>query len=119
VRRKSGARGLNLQAKQREILPHYLRLVETIKEKPCAASSRFLTQEVQFIAKEDSLSYAEITALRDAGVGSMPEQQLRSWMIGCGASSVQRRLIQRLGWKLWYGASAGFADDQHNALWSY
>jgi len=69
--------GLNLQAKQREILPYYLRLVETIKEVPCAASSRFLTPGSAPLPG-DSLSYAEVTALRDAGVGSMPEQQLRS-----------------------------------------
>lgn len=55
-------------------MPYYLRLVETIKEKcPALHLHAFSPQEVQFIAKEDSLSYAEvIAALRDAGVGSMP-----------------------------------------------
>lgn len=67
--------GLNLQAKLNgKSLPYYLRLVETIKEKcPALHLHAFSPQEVQFIAKEDSLSYAEvIAALRDAGVGSMP-----------------------------------------------
>jgi FO synthase subunit 2 len=67
--------GLNLQAKlNRKSLPYYLRLVETIKEKyPALHLHAFSPQEVQFIAREDSLSYAEvIAALRDAGVGSMP-----------------------------------------------
>ena len=67
--------GLNLQAKLNgKSLPYYLRLVETIKEKyPALHLHAFSPQEVQFIAKEDSLSYASvIAALRDAGVGSMP-----------------------------------------------
>jgi len=69
---------------------------------------------VQFIAKEDSLSYAEvIAALRDAGVGSMPGTAAEVLMIGCGASSA-RELIQDLAGNCEYGASAGFADDQHN-----
>lgn len=55
-------------------LPYYLRLVETIKhEFPRLHLHAFSPQEVQFIAREDGLTYAEvISALRDAGVGSMP-----------------------------------------------
>ncbi len=67
--------GLNLQAKVKEkSLPYYLQLVETIKsEFPQLHLHAFSPQEIQFIAREDGLDYAQvITALRDAGVGSMP-----------------------------------------------
>lgn len=67
--------GLNLQAKLNgKSLPYYLRLVETIKQKfPALHLHTFSPQEVQFIAREDNLSYAEvIAALRDSGVDSMP-----------------------------------------------
>ncbi|HBE49554.1 MAG TPA: 7,8-didemethyl-8-hydroxy-5-deazariboflavin synthase subunit CofH, partial [Cyanobacteria bacterium UBA11369] len=67
--------GLNLNAKLNGAsLPYYLRLVETIKnEFPQLHLHAFSPQEVQFIAREDGLSYSEvIAALRDAGVGSMP-----------------------------------------------
>ncbi|MGH2413872.1 MAG: CofH family radical SAM protein, partial [Microcystaceae cyanobacterium] len=67
--------GLNLQAKLNEAsLPYYLRLVESIKgEFPQLHLHAFSPQEVQFIAREDGISYADvILALRDAGVGSMP-----------------------------------------------
>ncbi len=67
--------GLNLQAKLNgKSLPYYLRLLETIKQKfPALHLHAFSPQEVQFIAREDNLSYAEvIAALRDAGVDSMP-----------------------------------------------
>jgi 5-amino-6-(D-ribitylamino)uracil---L-tyrosine 4-hydroxyphenyl transferase len=67
--------GLNLNAKLNGVtLPYYLRLVETIKnEFPQLHLHAFSPQEVQFIAREDGLSYSEvIAALRDAGVGSMP-----------------------------------------------
>ncbi|MFB2978671.1 7,8-didemethyl-8-hydroxy-5-deazariboflavin synthase subunit CofH [Microseira sp. BLCC-F43] len=67
--------GLNLDAKLNGAsLPYYLRLVETIKnEFPQLHLHAFSPQEVQFIAREDGLSYSEvIAALRDAGVGSMP-----------------------------------------------
>jgi len=89
--------------------------VETIKEVPrCIFTLSHPGSAIH--CQEDSLSYAEvIAALRDAGLNA--EQQLRSWMIGCGILC-PRRLIQRLG-NCEYGASAGFADDQHNALWSY
>lgn len=67
--------GLNPQAKlNSKSLPYYLRLVETLKQKfPQLHLHAFSPQEVQFIAKEDGLNYAQaIAALRDAGVGSMP-----------------------------------------------
>jgi len=67
--------GLNPEAKiNGAFLPYYLRLVETIKDKfPQLHLHAFSPQEVQFIAEQDGLSYAEvIAALRDAGVGSMP-----------------------------------------------
>lgn len=67
--------GLNLQAKLNgKSLPYYLRLVETIKEKfPALHIHAFSPQEVEFIARVDGISYAStITALRDAGVDSMP-----------------------------------------------
>lgn len=55
-------------------LPYYLKLVETIKQEfPQLHLHAFSPQEVQFIARLDGLSYADvIAALRDAGVGSMP-----------------------------------------------
>ncbi|MDB9512534.1 7,8-didemethyl-8-hydroxy-5-deazariboflavin synthase subunit CofH [Kamptonema animale CS-326] len=67
--------GLNLKAKiNGASLPYYLRLVETIKDKfPQLHLHAFSPQEIQFIAREDSLSFNYvIAALRDAGVGSMP-----------------------------------------------
>ncbi|MFE1743648.1 7,8-didemethyl-8-hydroxy-5-deazariboflavin synthase subunit CofH [Coleofasciculus sp. H7-2] len=67
--------GLHLQAKiNGASLPYYLRLVKTIKEEfPQLHLHAFSPQEVQFIAREDGLSYESvIAALRDAGVGSMP-----------------------------------------------
>ncbi|WP_315789462.1 7,8-didemethyl-8-hydroxy-5-deazariboflavin synthase subunit CofH [Fischerella sp. JS2] len=53
---------------------YYLKLVKTIKQEfPHLHLHAFSPQEVQFIARIDGLSYAEvIAALRDAGVGSMP-----------------------------------------------
>lgn len=67
--------GLNPEAKiNGAFLPYYLRLVKTIKDEfPQLHLHAFSPQEVQFIAEQDGLSYAEvIAALRDAGVGSMP-----------------------------------------------
>jgi len=67
--------GLNPQAQiQGRSLPYYLKLVETIKQDyPDLHLHAFSPQEIQFIAKMDGISYAEvITVLRDAGVGSMP-----------------------------------------------
>lgn len=55
-------------------LPYYLRLVETIRSDfPQLHLHAFSPQEVQFIARQDGLSYAEVLrSLRDAGVGSLP-----------------------------------------------
>lgn len=55
-------------------LSYYARLVRLIKrEFPQLHLHAFSPQEVQFIARQDGLSYAEvIAALQDAGVGSMP-----------------------------------------------
>ncbi|MEA5468713.1 7,8-didemethyl-8-hydroxy-5-deazariboflavin synthase subunit CofH [Spirulina sp. 06S082] len=67
--------GLNLEAKiEGKSLPYYLRLVETIKsEFPQIHLHAFSPQEVQFIAREDNLSYATvIEALQAAGVNSLP-----------------------------------------------
>lgn len=67
--------GLNPQAKLNgKSLLYYLRLVEIIKQKYHKLHLHaFSPQEVQFIARVDRLSYAEvIIALRDAGVDSMP-----------------------------------------------
>ncbi|KAM3094889.1 7,8-didemethyl-8-hydroxy-5-deazariboflavin synthase subunit CofH [Phormidesmis sp. 146-35] len=67
--------GLNPQATLNgTMLPYYLKLIETIKTKfPNLHLHAFSPQEVQFIAREDGLTYTEvIAALRDAGVGSMP-----------------------------------------------
>ena len=67
--------GLNPQAKQNgKSLPYYLKLIQEIKsEFPQLHLHAFSPQEVQFIAREDRLSYEEvIIALKKAGVGSMP-----------------------------------------------
>ncbi|KYC39682.1 FO synthase [Scytonema hofmannii PCC 7110] len=67
--------GLNLQAKVNgKSLPYYLKLVATIKEKfPTIHLHAFSPQEVQFIAREDGLEYADvILALHESGVNSMP-----------------------------------------------
>ena len=67
--------GLNLQAKHNgKSLPYYLKLIQEIKsEFPQLHLHAFSPQEVQFIAREDRLSYEEvIIALQEAGVGSMP-----------------------------------------------
>ncbi|PSB00988.1 7,8-didemethyl-8-hydroxy-5-deazariboflavin synthase subunit CofH [Merismopedia glauca] len=67
--------GLNLKAKIKgKSLSYYLHLMESLKTAfPKLHLHAFSPQEVQFIAREDSISYAEvITSLRDAGVGSMP-----------------------------------------------
>ncbi len=55
-------------------LSYYLRIVETLKDKfPQLHLHAFSPQEVQFIAREDGLSYATvIAALRDGGVDSLP-----------------------------------------------
>lgn len=67
--------GLNPDAKwQGSSLAYYLRIVGAIKTQfPQLHLHAFSPQEVQFIAREDGLSYAEvIAALRDGGVDSLP-----------------------------------------------
>ncbi|MBW4541038.1 MAG: 7,8-didemethyl-8-hydroxy-5-deazariboflavin synthase subunit CofH [Myxacorys chilensis ATA2-1-KO14] len=67
--------GLNLDAKLKgSSLSFYVQLIQTIKSAfPQLHLHAFSPQEVQFIAREDNLSFAEvITALREAGVDSMP-----------------------------------------------
>jgi 5-amino-6-(D-ribitylamino)uracil---L-tyrosine 4-hydroxyphenyl transferase len=67
--------GLNPKAKLNgDSLPYYVRVVKTIKDAfPALHLHAFSPQEVQFIAKEDDLTYAEVIAtLQKAGVGSMP-----------------------------------------------
>ena len=67
--------GLNPQAKLKgATLPYYLKLVETIKTHfPQLHLHAFSPQEVEFIAREDGVSYVTVlAALRDAGVGSLP-----------------------------------------------
>ncbi len=67
--------GLNPKAKLRgSTLKYYLKLITTIKnEFPDLHLHAFSPQEIQFIAREDGISYQDvIMALRDAGLGSMP-----------------------------------------------
>lgn len=67
--------GLNPEANiNGAALPYYLELVKTIKQAfPQLHLHGFSPQEVQFIAEQDGLRYAEvIAALQEAGVGSMP-----------------------------------------------
>ncbi|XZO04527.1 MAG: 7,8-didemethyl-8-hydroxy-5-deazariboflavin synthase subunit CofH [Microcoleus sp.] len=67
--------GLHLNAKLNGAsLPYYLQLVKIIKDEfPQLHLHAFSPQEIQFIAREDGLSFSYvISALQDAGVGSMP-----------------------------------------------
>ncbi|PAX51028.1 7,8-didemethyl-8-hydroxy-5-deazariboflavin synthase subunit CofH [Brunnivagina elsteri] len=67
--------GLNPEAKiDGRSLNYYMKLVETIKQGfPQLHLHAFSPQEIQFIARLDGISYSEvITALGNAGVGSMP-----------------------------------------------
>ncbi len=67
--------GLHPEAKiEGKSLPYYLKLVGTIKnEFPHLHLHAFSPQEVQFISRQDQISYEEtIAALQEAGVGSMP-----------------------------------------------
>lgn len=67
--------GLNLKAKiEGRSLAYYQQLLQTIKgEYPDLHLHAFSPQEIQFIAREDGLTYAEVIAgLQEAGVGSMP-----------------------------------------------
>ena len=67
--------GLNPEAKLNgSSLSYYLKLVETIKSNfPDLHLHAFSPQEIQFIAREDHLTFAQvITALKAAGVDSLP-----------------------------------------------
>ncbi|MGL5080338.1 MAG: 7,8-didemethyl-8-hydroxy-5-deazariboflavin synthase subunit CofH [Microcoleaceae cyanobacterium] len=67
--------GLNPEVKIKgAALPFYLNLVKTLKQEfPHLHIHAFSPQEIQFIAREDSLSYEQVIAnLQEAGVGSMP-----------------------------------------------
>ncbi len=67
--------GLNPAAKiDDKALNYYIKLVETIKQEfPQLHLHAFSPQEIQFIARLDGISYAEvITALGNAGVSSIP-----------------------------------------------
>ncbi|HIK46555.1 MAG TPA: CofH family radical SAM protein, partial [Leptolyngbyaceae cyanobacterium M65_K2018_010] len=67
--------GLNPYAKlEGSSLRYYLKLVETIKNQfPQLHLHAFSPQEVQFIARQDGLSYRQVLlALREAGVNSLP-----------------------------------------------
>lgn len=67
--------GLNVHAKRDgKSLPYYVHLVQTLTTAfPALHLHAFSPQEIQFIAREDDLSYeAVIAALAEAGVGSLP-----------------------------------------------
>ncbi len=67
--------GLNPQAKlDGTSLSYYLRLITKIKDSfPQLHLHAFSPQEIQFIAREDNISYETVlTALKEAGLGSMP-----------------------------------------------
>lgn len=67
--------GLNPSAKiNNSSLLYYVQLVRTIKDNyPELHLHAFSPQEIQFIAREDNISYkAVIAALQEAGVGSLP-----------------------------------------------
>lgn len=67
--------GLNPKAKlNNSSLAYYLQIVKTIKnEFPQLHLHAFSPQEVQFIAREDNITYVQVlSALQDAGVGSLP-----------------------------------------------
>ncbi|MBW4480984.1 MAG: 7,8-didemethyl-8-hydroxy-5-deazariboflavin synthase subunit CofH [Tildeniella torsiva UHER 1998/13D] len=67
--------GLNPEAKiDGRSLNYYLKLVNTIKGSfPALHLHAFSPQEVEFIARQDGMSYRDVLlALKDAGVGSLP-----------------------------------------------
>ncbi len=67
--------GLNPAAKINDkSLPYYWHLISEIKTQfPQLHLHAFSPQEIQFIAREDGISYQEVlTALKEAGLGSMP-----------------------------------------------
>ncbi len=115
--------GLNLQAKLNGAsLPYYLQLVKTIKDKfPQLHLHAFSPQEIEFIAREDNLTFSYvISALQDAGVGSMP---------GTAAEVLDdsvRRVIcpEKLNSATWLEivgncSQSGFADNEYHALRAY
>lgn len=67
--------GLNPQAKQDgTFLAYYLNIVKKLQANfPQLHLHAFSPQEIQFIAREDGISYQEVLlALKEAGLGSMP-----------------------------------------------
>lgn len=67
--------GLNPEAKiDGQTLKYYLKIVQTIKSHyPQIHLHAFSPQEIQFIARQDQISYETvISSLKEAGVGSMP-----------------------------------------------
>jgi FO synthase subunit 2 len=67
--------GLNLQAQiEGSSLKYYLKIVKGIKNNfPQLHLHAFSPQEVEFIARQDGLTYGDVIfAFKDAGVGSMP-----------------------------------------------
>ncbi|MGK7942195.1 MAG: 7,8-didemethyl-8-hydroxy-5-deazariboflavin synthase subunit CofH [Crocosphaera sp.] len=67
--------GLNPQAKiQNSSLKYYQKLISSLKEVfPQLHLHAFSPQEIQFIAREDKLTYTDvILGLKEAGLGSMP-----------------------------------------------
>ncbi|MEM8778764.1 MAG: 7,8-didemethyl-8-hydroxy-5-deazariboflavin synthase subunit CofH [Cyanobacteria bacterium P01_G01_bin.49] len=67
--------GLNPEAKlQGTSLKYYQQLIISLKQEfPQLHLHAFSPQEIQFIAREDNISYTEvIVALKDVGLGSMP-----------------------------------------------
>jgi FO synthase subunit 2 len=67
--------GLNPYAKiDGSSLGYYLKLVDTVKGSfPALHLHAFSPQEIEFIARQDGLSYRDVLiALKDAGVGSLP-----------------------------------------------
>ena len=67
--------GLNPSAKLNDAsLPYYLNLVREIKANfPQLHLHAFSPQEIQFIARQDNISYEKVLlSLKDAGLGSMP-----------------------------------------------
>ncbi len=67
--------GLNPEAKlEGKALPYYVKLVQTIRQDfPQLHLHGFSPQEIEFIARQDELSFVDvITTLQAAGLGSMP-----------------------------------------------
>ncbi|MGV2830358.1 7,8-didemethyl-8-hydroxy-5-deazariboflavin synthase subunit CofH [Myxosarcina sp. GI1(2024)] len=67
--------GLNPQAKRNgKSLDYYLQLIKAIKDRfPQLHLHAFSPQEIQFIAREDRISYETVLkALKETGLGSMP-----------------------------------------------